>query len=176
MRLGHRQGVLLVIHHALGAGRGRHVRLLGQGPADRLVLQRAHGAGVGPDEADVAALADVGEMGVLRQKPVAGMDGIHVGNLRGADDAVNPQIALAGGRLADADGLVGQLHVHRIDVRFGVDRHRADVQLLARANDADGNFAAVSDQDLLKHEVSKSPKTRFINRSASRTPFSLAEA
>ena len=153
MRLGHRQRVLLVLHHPFRAGRRRHAGLLGQRAADRLVLQRVHRPRARADEPDVAALAHVGEMGVLRQEPVAGVDGIHVGDLRGADDAVDPQVALAGGRFADADGFVGHLHVHRVGVRLGIDRHRADVQFLAGADDADGDFAAVGYQDFLKHAV-----------------------
>ena len=149
--LGHRQRVLLVLHHAVRAGRRGHAGLLGQRPADRLVLQRVHGARVRADEPDVAALADVGEVGVLGQETVAGVDGIHVGDLGRADDPVNAQIALAGGRFADADGLVRQLHVHRVGVRLRIDRHRADVQFLAGADDADGNLAAIGDQNFLEH-------------------------
>ena len=102
------QGVLLVFHHALGAGRGLHAGLLGEGAADGLVFQRVHGAGAGADEADVAAFANVGEMGVFRKKTVAGMDGVHVGDFRRADDAVNAQVTFAGWGFADADGLVGE--------------------------------------------------------------------
>jgi len=57
-------------------------------------------------------------MGVLRQKTVTGMNCVHIRDFRGADDAVNPQIAFRGSRLADANRLVGHLHMHRIGVNF----------------------------------------------------------
>ena len=149
--LGHRLGLLLGIDHAIRTGRGRHVGFLGQGAADRLVLQRIHGARIRSDEADVAALAYVCEMGILRQETVAGVDGVNVGDLGCADNPIDPQIALAGGRFADADGFVRHLNVHRVGVRFGIDRDRADVKFLARADDAYGDFPAIRNQNLLKH-------------------------
>ena len=98
-------------------------------------------------------------MSVLRQKPVAGMDGVHIGDFRRADYPINTQVALAAGSFADTNGLVGQLHVHRICVNLGIDRYGADVQLLAGANDADGDFAPVRYQNLLKHLAIECYKT-----------------
>ncbi len=93
-------------------------------------------------------------MRILRQKSVAGVDGVHVGNFRRADDAVNAQIALVRRRFANTDRFVGQLHVHRISVGFRIDRHRADVQLFARADDAHGDLPAIGYENFLKHAVS----------------------
>ena len=149
--LGHRQRFLLVIDHSLRARRRGHARFLGQGAADRLVLQRVHGPGGWADEPDIAALANVRKVGVFRKEPVARVDGVHIGDFGGADDPVNPQIALRGGRFADADGFIRHLHVHGIGIRLRIDRHGADVQFLAGPDDADGDFAAIGDQNLLKH-------------------------
>ena len=88
------------------------------------------------------------------------MDGIHIGDLRRADDAVDAQVAFAGGRFADADGLVGQLHVHRVGIRLGIDGHGADVQFLAGADDANGNFSAIGYQNFFKHAVSEALRYR----------------
>ena len=148
---GHHQSVLLVVHDAFRAGRGWHIGFLSQCPADSFVLQRIHGAGVRSDKADVAALAHIGEVRILGQEPIAGVNGIHVRDLGCTHYPINPQIALAGGGFADADGLVGQLDVHRVGIRFRVDRYRADVKLLAGADDANGDFPAVRNQDFLKH-------------------------
>ncbi len=87
------------------------------------------------------------------KKPVAGMDGVHVGDFRRADDAVDAQVALAAGRFADADGFVGQLDVHGVGIRLGINGHRADVQFLAGADDADGDFSAIGYQNFFKHAV-----------------------
>jgi hypothetical protein len=51
----------------------------------------------GADELDVAALADFGEVRVLGEEAVAGMDGVHIGHLRGADDVRDLEIAVAVG-------------------------------------------------------------------------------
>ena len=66
-------------------------------------------------------------------------------------DALDVQVAGAGRRRADADGLVGQAHVQGMRVGVGVDRHGAHAQLLEGADDAAGDGAAVGDQDLVEH-------------------------
>ena len=114
-------------------------------------MQRIHRPRVRSDKADVAALANISEVGVLRQKAIAGVNGVHVGDLGGTDDPIDPQIALAGGGFPDADGLVGHLDMHRVGIRFRIDCHGADVKLLAGADDANGNFPAIRNQNFLKH-------------------------
>ena len=81
------------------------------------------------------------------------MNGVDVGDLRGADDAIDAEITVAAGTFANANGFVGQLHVHRVHVRFRVDGDRPDIELFAGANDANRYFAAIRDQDLFKHEA-----------------------
>jgi hypothetical protein len=93
-------------------------------------------------------------VGVLRKEAIAGVDRIHVRNFGGANEAVNLEIALGCGGFADADGFVGYLHVHGVDVGFGVDGDGADVQFLAGANDADSDFAAVGYEYFLEHALS----------------------
>jgi hypothetical protein len=44
--------------------------------------------------------------------------------------------------------------VQRAAVHFGEHGHRADAQLAAGADDADGDFAAVGDQDFFEHGLS----------------------
>ena len=90
---------LFVFDHAFGTGRRGHAGFFGQGAADGFVLQRIHGARTRPDEADVAALANVGEVRVLGKEPVARMNGVDVGDFRRADDAVDAQVAFVAGRL-----------------------------------------------------------------------------
>ena len=148
------QGVLFLFHDAVRTGRGGHAGLFGQRPADRLVGQRLHRARTGADETDVATLANLGEMRVLRKKTVAGMNRVHVRDFRRADDAVNAQITFRRRRFADANGFVGQLHVHGIGIRLRINGHGADVQFLAGADDPNGDFAAIGDQNFFKHGLS----------------------
>ncbi len=107
-----------------------------------------------PDELDVAARADLREVRVFAQEAVAGMNRIRIADLRGADDAVDLQIALVARAGADADGLVGELHVERIHVGLGINGEGLDALLLAGADDAQGDFAAVRDEDFLEHDGS----------------------
>ena len=65
----------------------------------------------GPDEPDVATLADFSEMRVLRQEAIPRMNRVDIGDLRGADDAIDLEIALPTGRRANANRFVRQLHV-----------------------------------------------------------------
>ena len=80
------------------------------------------------------------------------MDGVHVGDFCGRDESVDSQIAVGRGAVSDADGLVGNLDMHRVGVRLGIDGHRFDVHLAAGADDAHGDFTTVGDQDLFKHD------------------------
>jgi len=82
------------------------------------------------------------------------MNGVDVGHFGGADDAVNPQITVRCRSLADANGLVGQLNVHGIGVRLRINGDGADVQFLASADDPNGDFTAIGDQDFFKHGLS----------------------
>ena len=79
------------------------------------------------------------------------MDGVHISDLRRANDPVDPQVTLADRGFTDADGFVGHLDVHGIGIGLGIDGHGADVQFLACADNAHSDFAAIGNQDLLEH-------------------------
>ena len=143
---------LLGLDDAVAAGRDRNARFARRGARGVLVAHRVHRARRRTDELDLAALADFREVGVLREKSVAGMNRVHVADFGRAHDAVDLQIALGARRRADADRLVRQLHVERIDIRLRVNGERAHAQLLAGADDAQGDFAAIGDQDFLEHQ------------------------
>ena len=49
---------------------------------------------------------------------------------------------------AHAHGLIGQLHMQGVAVHRAVDGHGGDAEFAAAAQDAQGDFAAVGDQDL----------------------------
>ena len=79
------------------------------------------------------------------------MDGLGTGDLGRGDEVGYLEIALGAAGLADTDRLVGVLDVQRLPVRGGVHGHALDAQFLAGAHDAQGDLAAVADQDLLEH-------------------------
>ena len=79
------------------------------------------------------------------------MDGIGPGHLGDADNLGDGQIG-ADGRQAFADqiGLIGLEAVQRKLVFFGIDRDGFLAHLIGRPHDANGNFAAIGDEDFLE--------------------------
>ena len=69
------------------------------------------------------------------------------GDERGGDDVGDVEVAAGRRRGADAEALVGQLHGQRVGVGLGMDHDRADAELTAGADDAQGDLAAVGDQN-----------------------------
>jgi len=149
---GNGEGVFFVIHRAFGSRRCLDAGLFCQRTADRFVAQGVHRARAGTNETDVAAFANFGEVGVFGKKAVARMNRVHICHFRGADNAVDAKVTLGRSGLADANGLVRHLDVHGVGVNLRIDRDGADVQFFAGADDADGNFSAIGDQDFFKHD------------------------
>ena len=68
-------------------------------------------SGGGPMNLMSAGLADFGEVGVLAQQPIAGMDGVDIGDLGRADYRGNVEVAFLQARRPDADGFIGKADV-----------------------------------------------------------------
>ena len=144
-------GRLHVVDRSLGAGHDRNARG-DHGPTGLgLVSHRANHVGGGTDERETGAIADLGELGVLRQEAVAGMDRGRSRDLRRRDDPGDVEIALAAGRRPDTDVLVGESDVQRVAIPFRVDGDGADPQLATGADHAERDLAPVCDQDLIEH-------------------------
>jgi hypothetical protein len=106
------------------AGDGVHAGGQGQLLGGDLVAHGRDGVVLGADEDQAFFLDAACEGLVLGQKAVARVNGLGAGRFGRLDDLVGQQVALAAGRRADADGLVGQLrHVTRERVRLGVHGH-----------------------------------------------------
>jgi len=146
------EGFFLVMNEAIGAGGDGHAS--GTGGRTGYILVPHHGddAGTGSDELDFALFADIRELGLFREESVAGMDGVHIGDLRRADDAADLQVALAAGAGADADGFIRQMDVHGVHVCLGINGDGFDIELFAGADDADGDLTTIGDEDFAKHE------------------------
>ena len=141
----------VVGQRAFRAGHAGHARLDHRLLGRDLVAHDADRLGRRADEGEAALLDALGEVGVLRQEAVAGVDRLGVGHLGGGDDRRHVEVALRRGGRADADRLVGELDVLRVAVGLGIDDHRLDAQFAAGALDAQGDLAPVGDQDLLEH-------------------------
>ena len=121
-------------------------------PAGRdLVSHRVDRFGPGADEHESRLGAPACEVGVLRQKSVAGMHGVRSAGQGHADDPVDVQVALFRGGSADAISLVGEHHMPRQPVGFREQRHRADTHLATRANHAHRDFSPVGNHDFFYH-------------------------
>ena len=128
-----------------GRARGRARGGLAAHQFDRL--------GGGADERQAGARARGGELGVLGQEPVAGMDRVGARRARRVDQRVGAQVALARGAGADRHGLIGHAHVTGAAIALGEDRHRRQAQVAAGADDPHRDLAAVGDQDLLQAPI-----------------------
>ncbi len=146
------QRFLLVFRErAVGAGNGGDAGLLHGVLGRHLVAHQADHIGGRADEGEAGFLHLLGEIGILGEEAVAGVNAIGAGYLGSGDDRRNAQVGLGGGGRADAHGLVGQRHVHQVTVGSGVHRHGLDAQFLAGAQDTKGDLAAVGDQYFFQH-------------------------
>ena len=119
-----------------------------------LVTHQADGLGLGADEYKAALFDAFGKVGVLGQKAIAGVDGHRVGDLGGTDDGRHVQVAQRRGRRPYAHRLVGQQHVLEVVVGRGVHGDSLDVEFATGPQDAQGNFAAIGDNDFVEHGCS----------------------
>jgi hypothetical protein len=90
----------------------------------------------------------LGEVGVLRQEAVAGVDGVGAGLGRGVEDLGEVQVGLAGGLSAQGERLVGEADVRSLGVGFGVHRHAGQPRVPGRPDHPNGDLAAVGDENL----------------------------
>jgi hypothetical protein len=90
-----------------------------------------------------------GEVCVLRQKAVAWMNGFRARDLRGTDDCRNVQVALAGGRWADAHRLISEADMLQVTVCRRIYGNRLDAHVAAAPHDSQRDLATIGDQDLL---------------------------
>src|SRR5690606_19103414 len=100
-----------------------------------------------PDEHDVRPLADLRELGVLREEPVPGMDRVRPRDLRRRDQPRDVQIAVPRQRRTDAHILIRETHVQRLAIRLAVYRDRPDPEFPARADHPERDLAPVRYQD-----------------------------
>ena len=137
--------------HAVGAGQDGHLGLLHRLAGFFFFAHQARDFRRRADELDVRGAADFGEVGVLTEQAIAGMNRVDVGDFGRGDDGGHIEIAVGRARRADADGLVGKADVERVAVGLAVDGDRANAEFPAGVENAQRNFAAIGNQDLTKH-------------------------
>ena len=143
-------GGLDVARHGLeGAGHHRHTQLTRELAGRRLTAHPAHRRRRRADEGQPGGRARLRERRVLGEEPVPRVHGVGARAPRRLHEAVDHEVALGGGGGTDRVRLVGHLHVQRLAVGLREDGDGRDAQLAARAQHADGDLAAVGDEQLL---------------------------
>ena len=116
-----------------------------------LIAKFAHGFRFGANKGDAVAITRINEIGVFRQKAVAGVDGVRAGHFGDADHLINREV---GGNwaqsLANAVGFVSLKTVKAEFVFFGVDRNGLFPHLVRGPHNADRDFTTVGDQNLFE--------------------------
>ena len=81
------------------------------------------------------------------------MDGLGAGDLAGRHDGGNVEIAVARRRRPDAHAFIGEPHMHRFFIGRRMHGDGLDAELAAGAHHAQGDFAAIGDEDLVEHRL-----------------------
>ena len=159
-----RQRLLVGGDAAVGARHHRDAEPLGGALGLDLVAHQADVLGLRADEMDVVLVEDFGEARVLRQEAVARMHRVGAGDLAGGEQRRDVEIAVARRRRADADALVGEPHMHGVGVGGRMHRDGRDAELLAGAQHAQRDLAAVGDQDFVEHRRAMERSRQSITR------------
>ena len=131
-----------------GAGHQRGAGPLGDVPGGDLVAEVADRLRRRADPGQPGVDDGLGEVGVLRQEAVAGVDGVGAGLARPPRGLADVQVAGGGGVAAERVRLVGGADVRRVPVRVGVHRDAGDPGVPAGPGDADRDLAPVGDEHL----------------------------
>ena len=137
-------------HERHACRRRDRTRLVLEPKAPELIRRR-------PDEGDAARRALLGELGVLAQEAVAGMDRLRAGLLGRIEDPLRLQVALRRRRAADQHRLIGEPHMQAARVRLRVHGNRAHAHSPQRADHSTRDLSTIGDQNLIEQEAPPSP-------------------
>jgi len=99
--------LVIIRDQTVAAGDDRHAGLDRDRTGGVLVAQLLHRLGGWADEVDLATATDFVEVGVFRQKAIAGMNRIDGTDLSRADDPIDLQVAVDAAWRSDAKRLIG---------------------------------------------------------------------
>jgi hypothetical protein len=141
--------VHVIVERTAGTGHARDSGILHGADGLDLVAHQADGLGLRPDEHKAGLLHLFGEVGVLGQETIARMDRAGVGDLGCGDDGRDVEVTQRTGPRADADGLVGHADMLEVAVGGRMHGHGPNAHRMTGAQDAQGDFAAVGDEDFV---------------------------
>ena len=149
VRLLLQQGRILSV--AVIAGHQRHAGLAHDVFGRALAAHGADRGGRRSDEHHARFRAGLGEVRVLGEEAVAGVDGLGAGLPGRFEDLVAAQVAVPGRGGTDAIRLVGEVDVARAGVGFGIHGHGFHAQAPRGRDHPAGDLAAVGNQNFLEH-------------------------
>ena len=132
-------------------GRAGHLwcaRTCGDVTGRDLVAEVANRLGGRADPGQPCVDDRLGEIGVLRQEPVAGVDGVGTRVPADRDDLGDVEVALSCGSTAQGVGLIGEAHMEGVSVRFCVHGHGRQAGIPTGSDDTDRDFATIGNEDL----------------------------
>src|SRR6266702_5287407 len=134
-----------------GPGRDRDPRQRHHVPGVDLVTHLLDRIRWGPDPDKAAGYDPPGEVGVLREKPVAGMNGGGPGLPGRGEHRVHVEIAAGGRRRAQQHRLIRLLGKGQLGVGFGVDSNSANAKAAGGGDDPAGDLTTVGHKYGLEH-------------------------
>ncbi|OMI33961.1 choline dehydrogenase [Streptomyces sparsogenes DSM 40356] len=143
-----------------GAGDQGGAGALGDVAGGDLVPEVADRGRRGADPGQAGVEDGLGEVGVLGQEAVAGVDGVGAGFGGGGQDLGLVEVAGRWCVTAQRVGFVGRAHMHRVPVRIGIDRNTRDPGIPTGTGNADRDFATIGDEHLFHALSSLCQKNR----------------
>ncbi len=137
-----------VLYRSIAAGYDGHAGLAHELPRLRFVAHQFDHVRPRTDKGHANLGANLGQVGILRQKSVPWMNGVAPGDQRRADDGRDVVVRPRRLRRADADRLIGQPHRQRLSIGIAVRHHRAHTQVVAGAQNPERDLAPVGNQNL----------------------------
>jgi len=144
-----------VVRQRLGRRNNRNPDGNRQVAGSDLVAELAHGLGARADEGNAGLVAGIDEFRAFRQQAVAGMDRIRARKPGDADHFVDRKIAFDRPELTrkmrTATDLVAFVRLEAVQrklVLLGPDRDRLQPEFVGGAEDANGNFGSVGNENL----------------------------
>ncbi len=150
---------------AVVARHDRHAALDHAALGDLFGAHHGHDLGAGADERQARGGDPSRELGVLGEEAETGVDGIGAGGLGGLEDGVDIEVGGGHGGRSDRVDLVGDTGVKCVQVGLRGHGHACDTQFATGLDDADGDFAAVGDEDFFHGCAAYIRKTPYLTSS-----------
>ncbi len=146
--VGEGEDLVGVLHRFGGARHGRGFRAGGDVAGGDLVTEVADRLRRRPDPDQPGIDHGLGEVGVLGEEPVAGVDGVGTGLGGGVEDLVDHQIRLRRGLTPEGERLVGQPNERGIGIGLGVHSDTGQPGIGGRPDHPHRDLATIGDKNL----------------------------